>query len=475
MRKLTKIVATVSDLNCEPEFIEQLKTRGVNVIRMNTAHQTHEDTLKIVNNVRACSERLAIMVDTKGPEVRTSKTANKIQLKKGNTIKIKSNNFEELSTNEVIQVSYSGFVEEIPLNESILIDDGELELVVKEKTDTELICEIMNDGEFSSKKSVNIPGVHLKLPSLTEKDIGYVEFACKHDLDFIAHSFVRNKFDVLEIQKILDKNNSKAKIIAKIENREGVDNIQEILTHVYGVMIARGDLAIEIPAAEVPAIQKSLIKACVIRGKPVITATQMLHTMIKNPRPTRAEINDVANAVYDGSSAVMLSGETAYGDYPLEAVEMMTGIIADAEKHVPEIQREENKHWHDKIQAYMAKGVANSTKELPVKAIIAATREGRTVRIISSYRSKVPCYARTNSMRTVRELALVYGAYASYFEDLDNHDKLIESSLKYLVSKRGLNEEDLVVITGNSPDKVNGSYFIEVKTIKGTLEKYGRE
>ncbi len=330
--KQTKIVATISDRKCDVEFIKDLFDAGMNVVRINTAHQTPEDSLKVINNVRKVSDRIPILIDTKGPEIRTTLVKGDLFLKKGDKIAFKGE-ADAITTQKCIYVSYRNFVKEVPVGGDILIDDGELSFKVIDKKDNVLICEIMNDGWLGSRKSINVPGTEISLPSLTSRDVNYIQFAIDNDLSFIAHSFVRSKEDVIDIQKILDKKKSTLKIIAKIENKQGVDNIDEILDHAYGVMIARGDLGIEIPAEQIPTVQKKLIKKCVARRKPVIVATQMLHTMTEHPRPTRAEVSDVANAIFDGTDAVMLSGETAYGKYPLEAVKTMSRIAKQVEKN----------------------------------------------------------------------------------------------------------------------------------------------
>ena len=393
MQKLTKIVATISDKKCDVEFLRDLYFAGMNVVRLNTAHQTREGSLKVINNVRAVSGKLAILVDTKGPEIRTTKSDYELPIKYGDIVYVKGDPDKKTSP-EMIYVSYSGFVNDVPVGSRILIDDGELELIVKEKDSEKLTCTAMNNGYIQGKKSVNIPSVHITLPSLSKKDKDFIEFAIEHELDFIAHSFVRNKEDVMAVQKILDKHNSSIKIIAKIENQDGVDNIDEILEHVYGIMIARGDLAIEIPKQRIPIVQKQLIKKCIEKRKPVITATQMLHTMIKNPRPTRAEVSDVANAIYDGSDAIMLSGETAYGNYPLESVQTMAQIAEEIEQNKCDFLEIPMMILNNEISAYLSKAAVKASVRLnKVRAIVADSMSGRTIRALAAYRGKKPVYA----------------------------------------------------------------------------------
>ena len=317
--KKTKIVATISDMNCSEEFIRELYQNGMNVVRLNSAHQSLEGALKIVKSVRSVSDRIALMMDTKGPEIRTGIFDKPIVVETGQVIGL-SGSYDTIGC---IPVTFPRFAQEVPIGSRILIDDGEVELLAVEKKDDDLFCEVLNGGEIKSKKSVNTPNVFIDLPSISRKDRLYIEFSIANNLDFIAHSFVRNRSDVIAVQRILDEQDSSIKIIAKIENQSGVDNIDEILDVAYGVMVARGDLAIEIPFARVPRIQKMLINKCIEKRKPVIIATQMLHSMIEEPRPTRAEVNDVASAIYNQADAMMLSGETAIGDFPVEAVKAM--------------------------------------------------------------------------------------------------------------------------------------------------------
>ena len=296
MLKQTKIVASISDLRCEVDFIRDLFNAGMNVVRMNTAHASREGFEKLISNVREVSNRIAILMDTKGPEVRTTASAEgPIDFKTGDKVRIVGNPEQE-TTRECIAVTYPGFVHDLSVGADVLIDDGELELKVVEKNDNTLFCRVCNDATLGSRKSVNVPGVRINLPSLTEKDRNNILYAIEKDIDFIAHSFVRNKQDVLDIREILDAHNSDIKIIAKIENQEGVDNIDEILEVADGVMVARGDLGIEVPQERIPGIQRQLIKKCILAKKPVIVATQMLHTMINNPPIPALSLSPAATA-----------------------------------------------------------------------------------------------------------------------------------------------------------------------------------
>ena len=326
-RKQTKIVCTIAHNRCEPDFIKSLFDAGMNVARLNTAHIEIEDAAEIVKNLRSVSDRIGILIDTKGPEVRIRDLETPLEVTTGEILSVSADQQPERG----FCVNYDAFVKEVPVGSDLLIDDGEIHLTVEDKQDDLLLCKVTNSGEIKNRKSVNVPGVNMRMPSLTEKDARFVEWACENDIEFIAHSFVRNRDDVMAIQSILDRRKSPIKIIAKIENREGIDNLEAILDAAHGIMVARGDLGIEVPAEEVPNIQKMMIRTAIRKVKPVITATQMLHSMIDNPRPTRAEVSDVANAIYDGTDALMLSGETAYGTYAVEAVQTMTNIAQKVE------------------------------------------------------------------------------------------------------------------------------------------------
>jgi pyruvate kinase len=370
MLKKNKIVATISDLRCEAEFIKQLYENGMNVVRMNTAHQSLADSLKVVTNVRQVSDKIALILDTKGPEIRTTASDYKVAVNKGDTIMIKGGS-TGYTTPDCIYVSYDHFVQEVEKGRKILIDDGDIEFEVIEKKEDALICRATNEGIVKGKKSVNVPGVKFNLPALNPRDREFIDFAIEQDIDFIAHSFVRNKEDVMVIQKILDEKKSRIKIIAKIENQDGVDNLDEILPHVHGIMVARGDLAIEIPYEKIPGIQKMIINKCIDARKPVIVATQMLHSMIENPRPTRAEVSDVANAIYSKADAIMLSGETAYGNYPVEAVSTMTRIAIEVEKSRSDVHNTPMLVMSNKTSAYLSKSAVEASLELDCQAIIA--------------------------------------------------------------------------------------------------------
>lgn len=468
MRKKTKIVGTISDKNCSVKLIQDLFNNGMNVVRLNTAHQTFEDSLKIINNIRKVSDKIAILLDTKGPELRTTCCENKIEVKEGESIMLKGDS-KAISSKQCIYINYGDFVKDIPLQSNILIDDGCVELIVVEKKDDHLFCKVLNDGFIESHKSVNVPSIQINLPALSQKDIDYINFAIDHDLDFIAHSFVRKKEDVIAVKRILESRNSTIKIIAKIENQEGVNNLDSILDNAYGIMVARGDLAIEIPAASIPRIQKHIIDTCIVRRKPVIIATQMLHSMINNPRPTRAEISDVANAVYDGTDALMLSGETAYGKYPVESVQMMSDIAKEVEENTNTYRELNSFTISTPISAFLVKSAVMAGNELPIKAIIADTTSGRTVRALAAFRGKNPVYAQCYSMQTMRKLMLSYGVHVDYMEQQKSSHEFLQRALKNYSKKKIFQKENLILVIAGNFNRAKGANFIEIGTVSDLM------
>lgn len=468
--KQTKIVATISDKRCEVDFIRQLFEAGMNVVRLNTAHLDFEGLDKLVNNTRAVSNRIAILMDTKGPEVRTTVAAQPIDFHAGDRVQIVGDPERE-TTRECIAVSYPDFVRDVDAGVHILIDDGDLELAVVGKTADALLCEVQNEATLGSRKSVNVPGVRINLPSLTERDRRNIDYAIDRDIDFIAHSFVRNRQDVLDIREILDAKGSDIRIIAKIENQEGVDNIDEILEVADGVMIARGDLGIEVPQERIPGIQRILIRKCILAKKPVIVATQMLHTMINNPRPTRAEVTDIANAIYYRTDALMLSGETAYGKYPVEAVRTMTKIAAQAEQDkLPDndirIPLDEN---GNDVTAFLAKQAVKATIKLRIRAIITDSYSGRTARNLAAFRGKYPVLAICYKEKTMRHLALSYGVEAIYMPELANGQQYYFAALRRLLNDGKLQPTDMVGYLSSGKAGTQTS-FLEINVVEDVLK-----
>ena len=468
MQKLTKIVATISDLRCDTEFISALYDSGMDVVRINTAHQSPEATLQLIGNVRKVSDKIPLMVDTKGPEIRTNDGDKDIAVTKDQKVRVCGEPGVP-SDDSCIRVNYEAFVDHIDIGKRIMIDDGDIALEVLEKHPGYLVCQVMNPGTIKPRKSVNLPGTHVSLPSLNDKDIEFIRFGIENNIDFIAHSFVRNKEDVLAIQQILDEYNSPIKIIAKIENQQGLDHIDEILDHVYGIMVARGDLAIEVPAERIPVIQNKLINKCMRRKKVVIIATQMLHSMIKNPRPTRAEVSDIANAVFSGADAIMLSGETAHGNYPVEAVEIMVKTAREAEKGRPfGIDTKVMPH-DNQVSVFLTKTAVRSTQKLNTKAIITDTDTGKTARYLSAFRGRTPIYAQCYDKRVMRELAIVYGVFADYIDMELSKKQFTRATLTRLIDKGEIDPEDLIAVLAGNFGKRAGPSFVEISTASNML------
>lgn len=467
--KQTKIVASISDRRCDVDFIQKLYDAGMNVVRMNTAHASREGFETLIANVRTVSNRIGILIDTKGPEVRTTASEEPIPYITGEKVKIVGNP-DQATTRECIAVSYADFVHDLSVGGKVLIDDGDLELEVIDKTNDYLLCEVKNDATLGSRKSVNVPGVRINLPSLTEKDRNNILYAIEKDIDFIAHSFVRNRQDVNDIREILNAHNSDIKIIAKIENQEGVDNIDEIIEAADGVMVARGDLGIEVPQERIPGIQRLLIRKCILAKKPVIVATQMLHTMINNPRPTRAEVTDIANAIYYRTDALMLSGETAYGKYPIEAVQTMAKIAAQAEKD----KMEENDiriplaDDSNDVTAFLAKQAVKATSKLKIRAIITDSFSGRTARNLAAFRGKYPVLAICYKEKTMRHLALSYGVDAIYMPELANGQEYYFAALRRLLKEGRLHSEDMVGYLSSGKAGTQTSFF-EINVVEDVL------
>lgn len=469
--KQTKIVASISDLRCDVDFIKALFEAGMNVVRMNTAHANREGFENLIRNVRHVSNRIGILMDTKGPEVRTTNNAEgSIDYKIGEKVRIVGNP-EQDTTRECICVSYPNFVHDLSVGAHVLIDDGDLDLVVTDKDENALYCEVCNDATLGNRKSVNVPGVRINLPSLTEKDRNNILYAIEKEIDFIAHSFVRNKQDVLDIRAILDEHHSDIKIIAKIENQEGVDNIDEILEVADGVMVARGDLGIEVPQERIPGIQRKLIKKCILARKPVIVATQMLHTMINNPRPTRAEVTDIANAIYYRTDALMLSGETAYGKYPVEAVSTMAKIAAQAEKDkmeendIPIPLTPENTN----VTSFLAKQAVRATTLMPIRAIITDSFSGLTARNLAAFRGKYPVLAICYKEKTMRHLSLSYGVEAMYMPEKANGQEYYITALHKLINDGTISKNDMVAYLSGGKAGTKTS-FLEINQVDDVLK-----
>ncbi len=464
--KKTKIICTVSDWRCNVEFLRSLYENGMNVIRINSAHASLEGASMIVDNVRKVSDRIAILIDTKGPEVRLTSMnpAAGFDVKAGDTICFQNGEDKE-SSREALYTNCRTFVQDVPVGARILIDDASIEMLVTEREGGKLKCRICNNGVIKGKKGINVPNVNISLPALTDKDRRFIRWAIEKDIDFIAHSFVRTKDDLSEIQQMLDDAGSHIKIISKIENQQGIDNLDEILHHSYGVMIARGDLGVEIPTERIPIIQKEIVDKCRMFRKPVIIATQMLHSMIENPRPTRAEVTDIANAIFQRTDAIMLSGETASGEYPVEAVRTMSRIATEAEKSIDVSLDLELNEVLKPIAATLAHNLVEATTRLPVKAIIFDTWTGRTGRYLAEFRPKVPIYAMCYQDFTMRELALIFGISTYRSEIHKSKEDMVRNAMDILKADGKISEGDLVGFIGGSFNDALGANYMEFKYV----------
>lgn len=478
MRK-TKIVCTIGPASEKEEVFKELVESGLNVARLNFSHGTHEEHEVRINTIKKVREQLkkpiAIMLDTKGPEIRTRDFENgAIEVSQNQDFIITTR--DVLGNSEICSVTYENFAKELKVGDRVLIDDGLIELnVIEVINDTDIKCKVINSGVIKNKKGVNVPDTKIMLPALTKKDISDIKFGIEQDVDFIAASFIRKAADVISIRRILEENEaSHIKIISKIENREGVENLDEILNASDGIMVARGDLGVEIPLEEVPLVQKELINKCNNQGKPVITATQMLDSMIRNPRPTRAEVSDVATAIFEGSDAIMLSGETAAGSYPVEAVKTMSKIAIMIEDSLDYYHILNNK-FYDKnrtITDSIGLSTCRNCLDLEATAIICATSSGYTAKSISKYRPKSPIIATTNSDRVMRSLSVFWGVYPIKTPEMNNTDEVIEISVSRALEEGYVENGDLVIITAGVPVGVSGSTnLIKIHVVSELLYK----
>ena len=452
--KKTKIICTMGPASNTAEQMAKLIEAGMNVARFNFSHGSHEEHLERFNNLKAARQATgklcAILLDTQGPEIRTNDMQdNAIDLVKGATVRISMT--EVLGTKDKFSVTYANLINDVEVGSHILLDDGLVDLLVTEidHANQELVTEIQNSGVIKSKKGVNVPNVSINLPGITEKDAADIRFGVREGIDFIAASFVRRASDVMEIREILEQEGRpNVKIISKIENQEGVDNIDEILSVSDGIMVARGDLGVEIPTHEVPIVQKYIIKKCNQAGKPVVTATQMLDSMQRNPRPTRAEAGDVANAIFDGTDAVMLSGESAAGDYPVEAVKTMASICVRTERELRGQDKFKLKTYDaSDVAEAIARSVAHTAKNLDIKTIVAATQSGHTPKMISKYRPSANIMAVTFSERQQRSLALVWGVQPYVIEKPASTDEMFKLANDIVLEKGFAEKGELLILT----------------------------
>ena len=462
--KQTKIVCSISDRRCDVDFIRGLFNAGMNVVRMNTAHATPDGIRSIIRNTRAVSPHIGILIDTKGPEVRTTDVESPIEYKTGDVVRIFGRP-EMNTTHDIINVSFSDFAKDVKVGDIILFDDGAIGMKVMGIEGPAVYVEVQNDGVLGAHKSVNVPGEHIDLPALTEKDKRNINLAIEEDIDFIAHSFVRSADDVHAVQKILDERHSDIKIISKIENQEGVDNIDEIINASYGIMVARGDLGIEVPVEKIPGIQRMIIRKCVERHKPVIVATQMLHTMITNPRPTRAEVTDIANAIYSNTDALMLSGETASGKYPLEAVKTMAAVAEQAENDRNSFDAMYNVplNEHCSQREFLSHSAIESSRLLGIAGIITASKSGYTARCLASYRGPKPILAICYNDKLQRWLNLSYGVIAVRQKEKASSGEIFNAALRMLRQKGYVTNEDKVAYLSGALDSLgDGTTLLEM-------------
>lgn len=456
MRK-TKIVCTIGPASESLEMMKKLIDAGLNVARLNFSHGDFEEHGNRIKNIRQASKELgktvAILLDTKGPEIRIGKL-------KEEPIELVQDEYLTLTTEEIlgdkerIHVTYSDLPKDVEVGSTILIDDGLIELTVVGVNDTEIKCQIVNGGQIKGRKGVNVPGVKTSLPGITEKDAADIVFGIEQDVDFIAASFVRKASDVLEIRELLEKHNAgHIQIISKIENQEGVDNLDEILQVSDGLMVARGDLGVEIPAEEVPLAQKQMIEKCNLAGKPVITATQMLDSMQRNPRPTRAEASDVANAIFDGTDAIMLSGETAAGKYPVESVRTMAQIAERTETALPyrDLFHKYSLAQEVSVTEAISQSVAKSALDLHANAIITATESGYTARMVAKYRPEAPIIAVTPNEDVMRKMSLSWGVLPVLGVHAPSTDIMFEMAVDSALKTKMVEPGDMVVITAGVP------------------------
>lgn len=458
----TKIVCTVGPASDPVEILTEMIAAGMNVARLNFSHGTHEEHARRVEAVRRAAGELGtivgIMLDTKGPEIRTGLLqTDKITLDTGNRIILTT---EEIRGNaERLSISYKGLVSDVSPGSRILLADGLVELEVISVDGTETTCKVVNGGEIGSRKNVNLPGVVVNLPAVTDKDVEDIKFAVTKGFDFIAASFVRTASDVIAVRRVLEENDSDMQIIAKIENHQGVENIDEILRVADGIMVARGDMGVEIPTEEVPLVQKMIIQKCNRVGKPVITATQMLESMVHNPRPTRAEATDVANAIFDGTDAIMLSGETAAGKFPVEAVKMMDRIAVRTERALgfEELLGRKEISPARTVTDAISHATCTTALDLGAKAIITSTKSGHTARMVSKYRPKARIIAVTPRMDVVRKMSLVWGVNPLLVSETSGTDEMIASAIQTALAARLIGCGDLVVITAGIPVGVPGT------------------
>ena len=477
MIRKTKIICTLGPAVDDDRKIEELIKAGMNVARLNFSHGDYEEQGARIERFKRIREKLgapvAMLLDTKGPEIRIGKFAeNEVTIKAGDMFTLV--NEEILGDNTRVSVTYKNLANEVSIGTRILINDGLIEVIVKEIKDKDVVCEVVNGGKLSNRKSINIPNSTINLPSITEKDISDIKFGIDNGFEYIAASFVRKPEDIINIKKVLNENGgSHIKVIAKIENREGINNFDAILEQADGIMVARGDLGVEIPMEEVPIRQKEFIQKCCNAGKPVITATQMLESMITNPRATRAEVSDVANAVYDQTSAIMLSGETATGKYPVECVETMDKIARAIEDSISYWKRFRNREYDIRGKDFeynLNHSTCMTAMTLNAKAIFAYTNTGRTVKNLAGFLPKCPIFAITDNKTIFKQLALVFGVRPIFVDKKDSIDEMLYDGVKLAEDMGVIHRGDLIAIAGGASILSGRGNSTMNKTIGGILK-----
>lgn len=459
----TKIICTLGPATDDRQVLKNIMLHGMNVARLNFSHGSHDDHLVRMNAVKELRHELglpiAILLDTRGPEIRIKTfKGDSAEIQAGDTFILTTEDIE--GSKERVSITYPNLPNELKDGSKILIDDGLIELEVQAIKGTEIICRILNGGILRNRKSINLPGTHIEMPYMNELDRNDIIFGVEQDVDFVAASFVRNAYDVLEVKKILEScGGENTKIIAKIENREGVNNIDDILNVADGIMVARGDMGVEITMEELPRIQKMLIKKCYAAGKIAITATQMLESMINNPRPTRAEVTDIANAIYDGTSAIMLSGETAAGRHPVESVATMAKIAETTEESIDykKLFQENTVDSEISITNAISHATCTTALDLGAAAIITVTQSGYTARMISKFRPDCPIIAPTMSEKNYRQLALSWGIIPVKSKRCNSTDELFDYAVEIAKTTGKVSDGDVVVITGGAPVGVSGT------------------
>ncbi len=462
-----KIIGKIADNNAEIEFITKLFEHGVDVAWLNTAHQGEEEALMVVDRIRSISTDVPILIDTKGPEIRTKNVETPLELTAGEEFIITGD--LSVTGEKVVHAAYENLAAEVPVGTQILVDDGKFGCVVKSIDGTKLVCVAETNGVIKNKKSINIPGVHIELPALSEKDKSFVHFCAKHEIDYVIHSFVRNKADIDEIKEILNQYpGNKVKILAKIENREGFDNIDEILENCEGLMVARGDLGVEVPFEEVPYMQKQMVRRAIEMGKYSIVATQALHSMVENPRPTRAEVSDVANAVLDGTDSVSMSDETAFGKFPMEATTTMARIMKFTEAHREEMIYTDATPLSDHPLHVVAESVVFTADASHAAAIVVADKTADIAQVLAAFRPKTPVFALSSEKDVVRALRLAYAVHSKHVAGATPKE-MLKNGLEAL-KQFGLSDTDrIVVVTPESNDPA--SFDIDVVTVAQALAK----